>query len=60
MNFKSGGMYGFNEDEYLLYIGRLATGSGLIGLVSGLIISLLLAWGSFGMIFLMLFFYYLF
>ena len=38
------GMY--NQDEYLLYVGRLATGSGLIGLVLGLIFSLVMGFSG--------------
>lgn len=30
-----------SEDQYLIYIGRLATGSGIIGMIAALIISLI-------------------
>lgn len=39
------GMY-MNQDEYLVYVGRLATGSGLIGLAIGLIFSLILGFSG--------------
>ncbi|MFW5980459.1 MAG: hypothetical protein ACOCRB_00415 [Halanaerobiaceae bacterium] len=53
------GMY-MNQDEYLLYVGRLATGSGIIGLVGGLVFSLAIGFSGILLIFFTLLTGYLF
>ena len=44
-----------NEDDYLIYIGRLATGSGIIGMLIALTISLIYSWPTLGAVAFMLF-----
>lgn len=50
----------FNENEFILNNGRKATGSGIIGLIIGFILSLILSFTTFGTILMMLFSCYLF
>lgn len=48
-NQGGGGMY-FNQDEFLLHQGRLATGFGLIGAAVGIVVSYILGFTTLGTI----------
>ena len=58
-NFGGQGQY-MNEDEYILYIGRRATGSGLLGLFVGFVSSVIMNFSSVGIFFFSIFVGYLF